>query len=293
MKWRLIQSGHLDGYTNMAIDEAMFALSAANYVPATLRLYGWSPPAISIGYFQNYLSPPLIPLPPLLKGGRGDLGFPLIKGEGRTKERDKSLKLRHDRIDIVRRLTGGGAILHDRELTFCLVTAFRGSIIPDDIFDSYNLISGAVIKGLQILGIEAQIRGDETALSHVGSSLSNRGSDRAVSKQREFFCFARQSGYDIIFDGKKLVGSAQRRKDGILLHHGSILLDGEQNPETSIGVNSILGKQVDFKEISKNIVEGFCRTLSIDLIPGELTEEELELSRQLVMTKYNKRTMDL
>ncbi len=279
MKWRLIQSGHLDGYTNMAIDEAVFTLSATSDIPPTLRLYGWKPPAISIGYFQNHLSPP-----PSRERS------PKATRRGETKERDKLLKLRYDKIDIVRRLTGGGAILHDQELTFCLVTTLKDSIIPDDIFASYNLISRAVIKGLQTLGIETQIRGDGAAVRLVTCSQSNRVSNRAVSKQREpFFCFARPSKYDIIFKGKKLVGSAQRRKNGVLLHHGSILLD-EQNLDGATSINSILGRKVEWEELGRNIVQGFERKLSIDLVPEELTEEELELSQQLVMAKNSKKT---
>ncbi len=248
MKWRLINSGYLDGYTNMAIDEAMFTLRATNDMPPTLRLYGWRPPAISVGYFQ--------------------------KLEG--------IKLENNTMDIVRRLTGGGAILHDQELTFCLVTAFKDSIIPDDISASYDVTCRPIINGLQSLGIDAQIRGDESPVTN-----------RAVSKKREsFFCFARLSKYDIAYRGKKLVGIAQRKKNGILLHHGSILLN-EQNLDRATSINSILGRKVEFEELSKNIVQGFEKELSIDLVPGELTKGEQELSRRLVMTKYNKQAVEM
>ncbi len=266
MKWRLIQSGHQDGYTNMAIDEAMFALAGKRHMPPTLRLYGWDPPAISLGYFQTIgISMSLLPSP---LGGEG-------MGEGEISRKVEEIR-RDKGIDIVRRLTGGGAILHDQELTYCLVAPLKGSVIPADVSGSYDLICRAVIDGLQALGIDVQTRSDAAA----------RSGNRAVSKQREpFFCFARPSKYDIVYKGKKLVGSAQRRKNGILLHHGSILLDGEQNPETSIGVNSTLGRQVGFKEISKNIGRGFGRELSIELIPCELTKKEWELSQHLIKTK--------
>jgi len=244
MKWRLIQSGFLDGYANMAIDEAMFTLSVANCIPPTLRLYGWKPPAVSIGYFQ--------------------------KAEEINQEKG---------VDIVRRLTGGGAILHNQELTFCLVTALRDSIIPEDISASYNVICRAIITGLQFLGVDAKIRGNDYA------------GRRAADKEEEpFFCFARPSKYDIIYKGKKLVGSAQRRKNGILLHHGSILLN-EQKLDGSTSISSILGRKVELEELSTHIVQGFEKELSIDLVPGELTKDEQKLSRQLTMTKYNKKVV--
>ena len=254
MKWRLINSGHLDGYTNMAIDEAMFTLCAANCIPPTLRLYEWEPPAISVGYFQSPLNPPLV---------RGGVG----------------------RIDIVRRLTGGGAILHDKELTFCLVTILKDSIIPEDVSASYNTICGAVINGLQSLGIDTRIRGNgNAAVPRAGAKADLPQQKSSPLVPQPFFCFARPSKYDIIFEGKKLVGSAQRRKHGIFLHHGSILMD-EQNLDGSISINSIAGRKVGLEELSRNIARGFEEELPVDLVPGELTEEELELSQQLAIAK--------
>ena len=204
--------------------------------------------------------------------------------------------MRHDRVDIVRRLTGGGAILHDKELTFCLVTALEDSIIPEQVPDSYNMICRAVINGLQILGIDAQIRGSEnTGVTSAGaqaylprqksSSIPTKTErDTLHSCNQPFFSFARPSKYDIVFNGKKLVGSAQRRRHGILLHHGSILI-GEQNLDGSTSINSIIGRKVTMEELSKNIAIGFEKELSMDLVPCKLTEEELELSQQLAIAK--------
>jgi lipoate-protein ligase A len=248
VKWRLINSGNLDGYTNMAIDEAMFNLRGVNRgTPPTLRMYGWNPPAISIGYFQS-------PLPSLLRGVGG--------------------------IDVVRRLTGGGAILHDEELTFCLVADLKDSIIPEDVSASYDMISLAVISGLQALGIAARMRGKESA----ETALAASGGKPACRQEQAFFCFSRPSKYDIVFEGRKLVGSAQRRKHGILLHHGSILL-GEQNLDGSTSANSILGRKVEPEELGRYVADGFEKEFSTILIPGELTQQELKLSRQLAMNK--------
>ena len=236
VKWRLICSGHLSGCINMAIDEAMFAYNMSqDKAPTTLRLYGWNPPAISIGYFQK----------------------------------TEDIKL-NKKIDIVRRMTGGGAILHDKELTFSLVAPIKNSYIPEKVSDSYNVICQAIVNGLTFLGINAQIRGK------VKNTLSKNN--------RPFFCFSRPSSSDIVFKGKKLVGSAQRRKNGTLMHHGSILLD-DQNLSGAISINTILKREIKFEEISNAIIQGFEKEFSIKLVPSNLTYDETILSRQLEKTK--------
>lgn len=241
MKWRLLNSGYNNGYMNMAVDEAMFTLAGDGRTAfSSLRLYGWSPPAISTGYFQN-------------------------AEQARLEKK----------IDVVRRLTGGGAILHDKELTFCLVTVLGNSPVPENVSSSYEVISHAVINGLKTLGIDARIR---------GSGNSVKSSSKVSVRKEAFFCFSRPSKYDIVYDGKKLAGSAQRRKNGVLLHHGSILIDG-QNPEGSISVNSVLGREIGMEELSGNIISGFESELSIELVEGELTKEEIELSLELSENK--------
>ena len=255
----------------MAIDETMFNLCGANRgTPPTLRLYGWNPPAISIGYFQSPITPSLAKgqslLPPLSRGEQRGNCSPLVRGV--------------EEIDVVRRLTGGGAILHNEELTFCLVTSLKDSIIPEDVSASYNMISLAVISGLQALGIAARMRGKESA----ETTLAAPGGKPACRQEQAFFCFSRPSKYDIVFEGRKLVGSAQRRKNGLLLHHGSILLD-EQNLNGSISVNSILGRKVKMEELGRYVADGFEKEFSASLIPGKLTQQELKLSRQLAMNK--------
>ncbi|MCK5595213.1 lipoate--protein ligase family protein [bacterium] len=237
VKWRLIRSGHLNGYINMAVDEAMFTcnMSQNTSAPTTLRLYGWNPPAISIGYFQK----------------------------------TEDIKL-DKKIDVVRRMTGGGAILHDRELTFSLIAPIKNSSIPEKVSDSYNVICQAIVNGLAFLGINAQIRGK------VKTSLSKN--------HQPFFCFNSPSPSDVVFKNKKLVGSAQRRKNGTLMHHGSILLD-DQNLNGAISINTILGREIKFEEISNAVIQGFEKEFSTKLVPANLTCDEIALSRRLEKTK--------
>jgi len=273
IKWRLIQSGHQDAYTNMAIDEAMFILTAAGDILPTLRLYGWDPPAISIGYFQE------MPVTPSdnktiqsLTGQKKETGVLENKHAAANKKN----------IDVVRRLTGGGAILHDKELTYCLVAGLKDSVIPENIPDSYGFISEAVISGLRSLGVYAQMRGSQT-----GAGKKKISGKTSPGTKEPFFCFDRSSKYDIIYNNKKISGSAQRRKDGVLLHHGSILLDKE-NPGTSISINSVLGREIGFEELAQNVIDSFEKKLSVNFMPGELTPDEKKLTRELIKTKFLK-----
>ena len=234
-RWRLIQSGFLDGYTNMAIDESLFVPGQKQNRVPVLRLYGFEPPAVSLGYFQNIAT------------------------------------IRVDGYDVVRRLTGGGAILHNKELTYSLTIAEENEFIPRDIFDSYQKINKVLLQGLRLLGIEA-------STPHQNFS----GGD----KKRIAFCFDLPSRCDIVIKGGKLAGSAQRRKNGILLQHGSILIEKSSLMQGSIGIDNVLEREVDFEELSECIIKGFEKGLGIELIPDELSTEERSLANELRVKKY-------
>jgi len=162
----------------MAIDDAILTAVAAGEAPPTLRFYLWKPACLSLGYGQ------------------------------RAREVDLE-RLRERGYDLVRRPTGGRAILHTRELTYSLALPIDHPIAAGGIVDSYRRISEALLIGLRELGLQAQadrINGD-AVLTPV--------------------CFETPSHYEITVGGKKLIGSAQvRRKCGIL-QHGSLPLVGD------------------------------------------------------------------
>jgi len=167
----------LDGPTNMARDE--YLLYSERLRPATLRLYAWTPPTISLGYFQRY---------------------------------EEVARLPEDvrNLAVVRRTTGGGAILHDREVTYCLVVDDSLAVTrqaPDALYrlvhECWRAAAGA--NGPHI----------ELAPEHFPMPTPRTG---------PFFCFQKPGRTDLIVDGQKLLGSAQRRIPGRVLHHGSLLL---------------------------------------------------------------------
>lgn len=157
--FRLIPYRHFDAYTNMALDEAIMESVRAGRSAPTVRLYGWTPSAISIGYFQ---------------GLHYEVNVAACRAAG---------------VEVVRRLTGGGAVYHDTagEVTYSLIAPER--LYPRDILASYQIICGYVVAALRDLGLDASF----------------------------------QPINDIAVEGKKISGNAQTRRGGILLQHGTVL----------------------------------------------------------------------
>src|SRR5438552_1703789 len=172
--WRLLLDPPAEGAWNMAVDEVLLAGVAVGSAPPTLRFYAWTPACLSLGYFQP---------------------FSVVNVEG----------CRGLGIDVVRRPTGGRAILHDRELTYSVT--LPASVLGHDagIVPSYHRLSLALQAGLQDLGVPATLAPLES-----GPAVVDQGP----------VCFDRPSAHEILLGGRKLVGSAQVRRSGALLQHG-------------------------------------------------------------------------
>ena len=169
-----------DGPSNMARDEAVLQLVGRRECPPTLRFYQWSPPTISLGYFQTWAEYAALPLP---------------AGE----------------MAVVRRQTGGGAILHDLELTYSVVLPLDHPwIAPAGPTDLYARVHSAIAGVLTSFDVPVTQPGCKapTGCSHGGP----------------FFCFEHHSRYDLLAGGRKLLGSAQRRTSAAVLQHGSLIL---------------------------------------------------------------------
>ncbi len=175
-------------------------------------------------------------------------------------------------IDVVRRYTGGGAVFHDAELTYSLVVPEKQ--ISYEIVDSYGILCRGIIEGLRILGLES-----------------------------EFYPIN-----DILAGGKKISGNAQTRKRGIILQHGTILLDVDVRKMFSLlkvsdekirdkmikkveervtSLKNELGREVSLEELQDAIIKGFEKALNIELIDGELSDKEMELAEKLYQEKYS------
>lgn len=269
MKWRLIHSGISTAAVNMAIDEAIMLAHSRGEVPPTLRFYGWEPAAVSMGYFQR------------------------VKAAIDRQECDRL------GIDVVRRLTGGRAVLHDRELTYSIVIHENHPSIPATISASYRYLSRGLIGGLLQLGVTAAMSMPREAYGKI---------NRARTAPSSAACFDAPSHYELTFEGRKVIGSAQVRKYGVVLQHGSILLDFSPGKTAAVlvadaaekkqavaqilacraaSLSEILGYNVNREEVYKAMCKSFAESLEAEFTEAFLTEEELETSRRLATSKYN------
>jgi len=236
-EWRLLETENYTAAANMAIDRAVLVANSEGKVPPTVRFFTWKPPAISIGYFQSL---------------KEEVDLDVCRKLG---------------IDYVRRITGGGAVFHDEELTYSIVIPESHSQIPKNIIESYGRICGALMKGLKHLGIESKY-----------APIN-----------------------DIITGGKKISGNAQTRKAKTLLQHGTILMDLDVDKMFSLlkvpnekikdklivdvkqrvtSVKQILGEDIRFNEAAEAMKIGFEEEFNVELIDGSLTEEEIELAKK-------------
>ncbi len=177
-QWRLILDPPMSGQENMEKDLELMDEVATGECPPTLRLYRWSPPAVSLGYFQD------------------------------ENEVVDMKACRDAGIDVVRRPTGGRAVLHDQELTYSIIVPEAHPFInKGGVIDAYRSISRGIVTAFNLLDIIAALTPEEQ--SRAGLAPGS--------------CFDSSTAYEIQVDGRKVVGSAQLRRDGIILQHGAIL----------------------------------------------------------------------
>lgn len=269
--FRLILDPPERGDQNMAVDEALL-LHAGEGRP-TIRLYGFRPAAVSVGRLQRVLDLP--------DGTPG-----VFRPEGLA-------ALRRDGLHLVRRPTGGQAVLHDHELTYSVVLG-RRHVEPFGKRDIYRFVAGLLLRGLKQLGVGGQ------------STRTRRGS------LREPDCFRATGEYEIASEEqRKLVGSAQVVTREGSLQHGAIPLDGSYRriadylwpsslalppraQPSSIGEE--LGRPVDFNEAREAFAAGFTAALSdlgVELQPGETSDAERSTARELLSRRYSQDSWNL
>ncbi len=236
-----------NAHTNMAIDESIMLALKDGLVPPTLRLYRWNPSAVSIGTFQ-----------------------------GMTEEVDLDF-CRSREIDYIRRITGGGAVYHDYEgeITYSIILPRGHKLAPDDILESYRVLCGGVVKGLEHLGIEAEFKPIN----------------------------------DVIAGGKKVSGNAQTRRHSCVLQHGTTLLDLDVETMFSVlkvpqekisdkmiadvkervtSVRDLLEREVKFDELREALAVGFAEALDVRLVPGSMTVSEIESAERIASERYSR-----
>ncbi len=260
--WRLLITPPANGAWNMAVDEALLEHAGRGESLPTLRLYAWRPACLSLGYAQPYADVDLDRL--------GERGW-----------------------DVVRRPTGGRAILHTDELTYSVTAPADEPHVAGSVLESYNRLARSLIEAVRSLGLPVEIQ------EHVSGMQSNASGP---------VCFEVPSAYEITVHGKKLIGSAQaRRKDGVL-QHGSLPLTGDLTrivqalvfPDTAARaeaaqrllerattVASVLGQELPWETAEQAFIHAFETHLGLRFEQGELSPAEMERAEALVLQKYD------
>ncbi|HEX3054098.1 MAG TPA: biotin/lipoate A/B protein ligase family protein [Aggregatilineaceae bacterium] len=259
--WRMLVTGVCDGPMNMAIDQAIMEAVAADRVLPTLRFYAWEPPCLSLGYTQ-----------PL-----ADVDQHQLAAQG---------------WHLVRRLTGGRAILHTDELTYSVALKANDPIVAGDIVESYRRLSRALLEALHRLGASAEA--DRRAES--------------IANTKGPVCFEVPSHYEITVNHKKLIGSAQVRRFGAVLQHGSFPLwgdiarivdvlafeDAEKQAaacarvyQRATTLEEALGRVVSWDEAASITADCFHDIFDVELeIGNTLTPAEQARAAELCTTQY-------
>jgi len=258
--WRFIPYAKYTAAENMAIDEAILDAHLEGHVPPTLRLYGWSPPAVSLGYGQK-ISPTM------------------------------QERIRSHGYDIVRRPTGGRAVLHDFELTYSFVGSAGDK---ESNGDGFGFLSESVIKAYKQIceGLIETFRELDVELE-LGTSTNEY--------KNAHDCFLATTTADLHYQGKKMVGSAQLRRRHAVLQHGSILLHQPQDLMSSLLKESrpvssensdqdVSGEKrhanlwdviapLSEERWESAFLTGFQRAFGHQLVRNTLTEQELDASK--------------
>jgi len=231
--WRFIDSGFDTGANNMSIDLKLAENAKSN--KAFFRLYRWEPYCISLGANQSF----------------DDINIEKAKA---------------DNIDVVKRPTGGRAILHAEEITYSVALPLSVGFSQKEI---YEKISNALVKGLILYAPEIS--------EHIALENEQPHFPSLLKKDSGSLCFASSAKSEVKFDAKKIIGSAQRKMQNVILQHGSILvgtfhrkLPEYLNVETNlieklkielakktIELETILKMKVDYRELSECLKKGF------------------------------------
>jgi len=245
----------------MAVDEAILDAVGIGDSPSTLRLYAWEPPCLSLGFSQPFR--------------QADAGLVGARG-----------------WDLVRRPTGGRAILHTRELTYSIAIPNEDPQVAGGVLESYRRLSAGLVHTLEILGLAPEV---------------NPPISLTEEQRRQPVCFEMPSTYEITVQGRKLIGSAQLRRVRSVLQHGSLPLSGDIGDicggltyasederqraaarlrRRAATIEELLGTPISWQEAADAVSRGFAEALGVHLDAGELSIREKARAQELACERY-------
>ena len=257
--WRLINSGFQTGAMNMALDEALLHSVANGESLPVLRFYRWHPATVTLGYAQSVTS---------------DLDLEVCRQAG---------------LDVVRRSTGGRAVLHDHEVTYAIIAPLNSSLFGNSVLDCYRVISTVLQETLRQLGLPAQLVPGKPRDGNLNAT-------KAV-------CFSTPSQYELVIDGRKVAGSAQKRHGQAFLQYGSIsiemdleLLGKALNIDTKTATDDSLStvgwlnqwseKPLTSAGVETALTDVFAKHLQVEWVDSEPTAKELQEAELLCVEKF-------
>lgn len=199
-------------------------------------------------------------------------------------------------LGFVRRPTGGRAVLHEHELTYSVIVSEEYPNMPTTVTEAYRVISEGLLFGFRHLGLDAYFSVPDTEEKR-----------EILKKPKSAVCFDAPSWYELVVEGKKVAGSAQTRQEGVILQHGAILIDLDDEklislfkfpseaskermrkhlPQKAVAINQLANHKIDIEACVKAFHKGFEDALDIELVPYELTQEQQDFVENLAKTKY-------
>jgi len=234
---RLIKDPPGAGSWNMSVDQAMLAL-ADEVGTLSLRFYQWQEPTLSLGYFQ--------------------------------KAADREGHAASQNCPLVRRASGGGAILHDKELTYSLCIPSKSRWSKENEM-MYTMVHQGIVEMLSSRGTNA--------------GLYEAGQEPTGDK-KAFLCFQRRTSGDIVLQGHKVVGSAQRRLKNAVLQHGSILINASEHAPELHGLNDLSDHKIEAGELAKEIADYIAAKLELEVNELCLDKTEILAAEKIESEKF-------
>lgn len=264
--WNFINSGKCSAAFNMALDEALLEWHSQGKINPTIRFYGWEPATLSIGYFQKV---------------EKEINLAAVQKHG---------------LGFVRRPTGGRGVLHEHELTYSVIVSEDHPKMPKGVTESYRVISEGVLHGFKNLGLDAYFAVPKT-----------KEEQDLLKSPRSAVCFDAPSWYELVVEGRKVAGSAQTRQKNVILQHGSIILELDEEKlfdlfkfpnervrermlkgfsKKAVAISELSNRNITIEEAESAFKTGFEQGLDINLIPYELSTEEISYVHELAVRRY-------